>query len=54
MIILDDSTITIDLREGITVPLVLGLPDVEAMMAVQYAAIADAARQLAAPSTRIP
>lgn len=47
VIILDDATISADLREGIARPLEPDRPDVEAMMAVGHAAIADAASRLA-------
>jgi len=47
VIILDDVTIGVDIAEGISVPLVPDRPDVEAMMAVRNAAIADAAHRLA-------
>jgi hypothetical protein len=47
VIILDDVTIAVDINQGVSVPLVPDRPDVQAVMAVQDAAIADAARRLA-------
>jgi hypothetical protein len=47
VIVLDDVTIAVDINEGVTVSPALDQPDVQAMMAVQDAAIADAAYRLA-------